>query len=149
MAEFIPERLAAFRRVFSPVAHAPRGVLGVAPWVDFALLVCLLIIYHSAVVLRPGIRLELPPAPFLDGVRADALVVTIPQEGIYFFKDERLSLDGLRVALERAAREGSDIRLILEADQRITHGTLAAVYTAAQTAGFRDIVLATRLETRP
>ncbi|MCS6770997.1 MAG: biopolymer transporter ExbD [Kiritimatiellae bacterium] len=146
MAEFVPERLPVFRRVFAPASRASGGWLGAAPWVDATLLVFLVILFQSSVVIRPGIRLELPAAPFRDGIRADALVVTIPQEGMYFFQDERMSLDGLQVALARAARSGTPPGLILEADRRISHGTLMAVYQLAQAAGFREIVLATRLE---
>lgn len=150
MAETVPERLTAFRRTFAPLERAPRSLLGVAPWVDFTLLVVLIIIQQSAVVLRPGVRLELPPAPFADGIRPDALVLTVPQEGMYFFQDERLTLEGLQLALARAARApGGEAGLIIEADKRITHGTLVALYTMAQEAGFRDIVLASRLEGRP
>ncbi len=150
MAETVPERLTAFRRTFQPLEKAPRGLLGVAPWVDFALLLLLVIVYQSAVVLRPGVRLELPPAPFADGIRPDALVLTVPQEGMYFFQDERLTLDGLQLALGRAARgPGGEAGLIIEADRRITHGTLVALYNMAHAAGFRDIVLASRLEARP
>jgi biopolymer transport protein ExbD len=150
MSEIIPERLTAFRRNFRPLERAPRGLLGVAPWVDFALLLMMLFIYQSATVLRPGIRLELPPAPFRDGIRPNALVLTVPQEGMYFFQDERMTLDGLQIALARAARaHGDEAALIIEADQRITHGVLTALYNMAQAAGFREIVLASRLETKP
>ena len=141
--------LFVFRRRFQPVQRAPRGLLGVAPWVDFALLVLMVIIQQSAHVLRPGLRMELPAAPFEDGIRPDALVVTVPQEGMYFFQDERLTLDGLTLALERAARNRADAALILEADRRISHGTLVQLYNLARNAGVREVVLATRLEPAP
>jgi biopolymer transport protein ExbD len=150
MAETVPERLTAFRRTFRPLERAPSGLLGVAPWVDFALLLMMLFVYQSATALRPGVRLELPPAPFRDGIRPDALVLTVTQEGMYFFQDERMTLDGLQLALSRAARTyGEEAALIIEADQRITHGTLTVLYNMAHTAGFREIVLASRLEMRP
>lgn len=150
MAETVPERLTAFRRTFNPIERAPRGLLGVAPWVDFALLLLMVIIQQSAVVLRPGVSLELPPAPFADGIRPDAVVLTVPQEGMYFFQDERLTLEGLQLALARAARApGGEAGLIIEADKRISHGSLVALYNMAHAAGFREIVLASRLEARP
>ncbi len=141
--------LFAFRRRFQPAQRAPRGLLGVAPWVDFVLLVFLVVIQQSSQVLRPGLRMELPPAPFEDGIGPAALVVTVPQEGMYFFQDERLTLDGLSLALDRAARNEAAPALILEADRRISHGTLVSLYNLARKAGFGEVVLTTRLEPAP
>lgn len=138
-----------FRPRFKPTHRGPRGLLSVAPWVDFALLFILVLIQQSAIVMRPGVRLDLPRAPFVDGIRPDALVLTVPQEGMYFFQDERLTLDGLSLALGRAARAQAEAALVVEADQRVSHGTLVELYNMARAAGIRHIVLATRLERAP
>lgn len=146
MSELIPERMFVFRRHFTPTHRAPRGFLVVAPWVNVLLLFILVLIQQSASVLRPGVKLELPAAAFIDGIRPDALVLTVPQEGMYFFQDERLSFDGVSLALERAVRANEDAALIIEADKRVTYDTLVRIYNAARVAGIREIVLATRLE---
>lgn len=149
MAEYEPERMFIFRRRFKPTQRSPRGLLSVAPWVDFALLFMLVLIQQSASVMRPGVRLDLPRAPFVDGIRPDALVLTVPQEGMYFFQDERLTFDGLSLALGRAARAQAGAALIVEADQRVSHGTLMEIYNMARAAGIQQIVLASRLERAP
>ena len=149
MSEPTPSTLFVFRRHFQAGRRAPRGLLTVAPWVDLALVFLLVLIQQSATVLRPGVRLELPAAPFVDGVRPDALVLTVPREGMYFFQDERLTLDGLSLALERAARGREGSALLVEADRRIPHGALVELYTMARAAGFHDVVLATRLGLKP
>ncbi|MCZ7592924.1 MAG: biopolymer transporter ExbD [Kiritimatiellae bacterium] len=146
MSDLIPERMFVFRRHFAPTQRAPRGFLTIAPWINVLLLFILVLIQQSASVLRPGVKLELPTAPFIDGIRPDAMVLTVPQEGMYFFQDERLSFDGVALALERAVRANKNAALIIEADKRISYDTLVRIYGAARAAGIGEIVLATRLE---
>lgn len=147
MAEIVDEHIGAFRRTFSVVEKAPRGFLGIAPWVDFALLFLMFVIFQSSVVLRPGISLELPQAPFTDGIHPDVAVLTVTADGMYFFEDRRVSREVLRRELARVARERAENpALLLEADRRISYGALADIYELAREAGFRRVILATRLE---
>ncbi|MCO5045527.1 MAG: biopolymer transporter ExbD [Kiritimatiellae bacterium] len=149
MADAPPKRMYVFRRHFEASHRAPRAMLLIAPWINVLLLFILVLIQQSAAVLRPGVRLELPSAPFVDGIRPDALVLTIPQEGMFFFQDERLSFDGVALALERAVRANAGASVIIEADKRISYDTLVRIYSMARSAGVREIVLATRLERGP
>ncbi len=138
-----------FRRHFDTTHRAPRAMLIIAPWINVLLLFILVLIQQSASTLRPGVRLDLPAASFVDGIRPDALVLTVPQEGMFFFQDERLSFDGVALALERAVRSNRDAALIIEADKRISYDTMIRIYGMARNAGVREIVLASRLERKP
>ncbi len=116
-----------------------------APLADLSLILFLFLLHGSALVLRPGIRLTLPPAPFTEGVPYGSLVVTISQEGMLFFRDERTTLEGLGPAFAQAARDKPGEILIVEADSRITHQTLVEIYNRAMQAGIPEVALATRM----
>jgi biopolymer transport protein ExbD len=120
-------------------------VLDVAPWVDVVLLIFLFFIVNSSFVLRPGISMELPVSPMMDGARYDAMVVTVAQDNMVFFNDEKTSLDGLAPKLEEAARKRPDAALVIEADARVQNRTLVSIYNMAAAAGLKQVTLATRL----
>lgn len=143
------ERLFYFRRRFNPAHRRLRGLLIVAPWLDILLLLLLFFLTQSSFVVQPGILLDLPVSPANGYARYGDLVVTIPQEGMYFFKDERMTPDGLANALAQAARDNPGRALIVEADQRIAHHTLVEVYNMAAAAGLRQVLLATRSPAQP
>lgn len=143
------ERLFYFRRRFNPSQRMLRGILVTAPWIDVTLLVVMFFITQSAFVVQPGVVLDLPVSPSTGFARYGDLVVTIPQEGMFFFNDERMTPDGLAAALARAARENPDRALIVEADSRIVHRTLVEVYDMAVAAGVRQVLLATRNPVQP
>lgn len=124
---------ARFRRAVGPVeVTAVLNVILLAGMFHFA---------SSGFVLQPGVRVRLPEAPFTDGVLYGARVLTLSQEGLAFFNDERITLDRLAAAL---ARTGGEAPLLIEADEGTAYGTLMEVYSLAMKAGIREVVLATR-----
>lgn len=139
------DRLFYLRRKFPSKVRPVRGLLEVAPWVDVVLLIVLFFIVNSAFVIRPGITMELPASPMMDGARYDAMVVTVTQDNMVFFNDEKTSLDGLGPKLEEAARKRPDAALVIEADARVQNRTLVNIYNMAAAAGLRQVTLATRL----
>ena len=141
------DRLFYLRRKFPSKVRPVRGLLEVAPWVDVVLLIVLFFIVNSAFVLRPGISMELPVSPMMDGARYDAMVVTVAQDNMVFFNDEKASLDGLAPMLEEAAQMRPEASLVIEADARVQNKTLVSIYNMAAAAGFRQVKLATRLPT--
>jgi biopolymer transport protein ExbD len=114
-----------------------------------ALLTVILLVgmFHFAslrFVLQPGVRIRLPEAPFTDGAPYGARVLTLSQEGLVFFNDERITLDRLGDALARPLPDAGDAPLLIEADAGTSYGTLMEVYSLATKAGLREVVLATR-----
>ncbi|MFH0880287.1 MAG: biopolymer transporter ExbD, partial [Lentisphaerota bacterium] len=84
-------------------------------------------------------------SPFYSGVPYEAMVVTISQEGMIFFNDERTALKGLAQAFAQAAHDHPEATLVIEADGRVLHSTLAEIYNMAMGAGIRKVALATRV----
>ena len=108
------------------------------------LLAILFWVTQSAFVVQPGVELDLPVGPASGHARYGDWVLTIPQEGMYFFNDERMTPDGLAAALARLAAAQPDRSLIVEADARIAYQTLMEVYRIATAAGVKQVLLATR-----
>lgn len=138
------DRLFHLRRRYVTKAPRVRGLLQVAPWVDVTLLFVLFLVIHSSFVLQPGIVLDLPRSSASGGARFGALVVTIAGNGLIFYDDERISLDGLASALARDAKKDPENTLIIEADGRVEHRTLVTIYDHAAAAGLKRVLLSTR-----
>jgi biopolymer transport protein ExbD len=126
-----------------------RGFIDVAALADVILLLFLFYLAHSSFILQPGISMDLPSMPFRDGTLDSAKVVTLTQEGLVFYDDERTTLDGLASAFAQARHDDPSTRLIIEADRRVPHGTLVAVYRMASEAGLQGVTLATRMPAAP
>jgi biopolymer transport protein ExbD len=119
--------------------------MDVASWVNVTLLVLMFFIMNSGFILQPGVAVDLPAAPMTGGADYRSEVVTLTQEGLLFFNDERMTRDGLAAELDRRTHRNPDIVLVIEADARVRHGDLVSLYNLATAAGVRRVVLATRI----
>ena len=120
------------------------GPIEVAALLNVVLLVGMFHFASSRFVLQPGVRVRLPEAPFLDGAPYGARVLTLSQEGMLFFNDEQMTVEGLGTALAQPAGDAGESPLLIEADEGTTYGRLMEIYALAVQAGIREVVLATR-----
>ncbi len=145
----VREQLFYLRRRFRPQQRLAGGLLDSAPWIDMVLIVILFMITQTATLKKPGLQVNLPVARAATGAHYDAHVLTIPQEGTFFFADERVPWPVLGERLRRAASAHPDGELIIEADGSIRHHALTSIYNLAVDAGWKKVVLATRIDTMP
>ncbi|MCA1808269.1 MAG: ExbD/TolR family protein [Kiritimatiellia bacterium] len=111
---------------------------------NLVLLGALFMIFNSHIVMRPGINVRLPSAEFADGTHYNTMVLTITQEGLIFFNDERVLPEDLLMALQRAVHRNRELVLAIEADLRVQYGTIVRTMNLAGQAGIGQINLATR-----
>ncbi len=131
-----------------------RVLMGVAPWVNVALLIVMYLQLSAPYVLQPGVHVRLPESPFVAGARYGLNLVVLAGDAtggeIVFFDDQRYLIadagqaDTLRVALAGAARRKAGFPLVVEADEAVRHGTIIRLYDMAADAGVREINMATR-----
>ena len=139
------DRIIKLKRKFRQENRIANGLLDAVPLVDIALLLFIFFIVNSSLVLRPGVVVKLPSSPFASGVEYGNLIVTISQESMVFFNDERLPLEGLSSAFSQAVHEKPGSTLIIEADERVPHSTLVKIYNMAMEAGIKEAALCTRV----
>ncbi len=138
------ERMRFLQRRFMARCKPFRGPMPAVALLNLVLLVLLLVLFQSSFVLQPGVVVNLPSSPFVSGVPYSAFVVTVTQDGLVFFDDEQLTLDGLQAAFARMAFERPDSPLIIEADGRVQHSVIIRIYNMAMAVGVREILVATR-----
>ena len=144
--EPVYDRLAHMQRRFRPANRPARGIFDAAPLADIILLLFFFFILQSPFVIQPGIRVDLPGAEFTDGATYGSMVVTLSQEGLVFFNDERATLDGLGEAFKQSSHDRPDASLLIEADGRVRHEVLMRIYNMAREAGIREVILASRID---
>jgi biopolymer transport protein ExbD len=138
------QRVRVLRRQFRTQLRPLGGPINAVPLVNVVLLLLLFFIVNSVSVLQPGITVNLPTSLFAGGAEYGAMVVTISQEGLMFFNDEKVSMEGLGPAFSQAAFENPETPLVIEADGHVQHSTMVQIYNTAMAAGIKSVVLATR-----
>lgn len=150
-----------FRR-YRPENRLNRGLVSSAPWVNLGLLVAMYLYFLAPNVLQPGMAVQLPETPFVDGRHYghNLVILSLPMAGdrereeIFFFDDTRYlareesQMDALRGALARARGSKPTLPLVAEADRMVRHETLVRLFNIARDAGFGEVHLATRQAAR-
>lgn len=132
-------------RRFKPT-RKPAGIFCVSVvFSDAALLALAFFLAVSPFVLQPGINIKLPASPFTGGAPFGSMVLSIPRGGWFYFNDERLDESHLADVFKAAAASHPGAPLIIEADERVAHGTVVAAWNAAQEAGIAEVSIATRI----
>lgn len=155
-----PEKtVSGLRTRFTPRARINHGLIVVAPWVSIVLLVLMFVLFQGRLVLRPGAVVHLPEAPFTAGTAGPVMVAVVVavepigrEEGgeAVFFDDVRYrvghpeDMEGLKSALARRLGEHPAEALVVQADERVHHGTVMAVVNMASDVGIRTVNLAFR-----
>jgi biopolymer transport protein ExbD len=147
------------RTRFTPRARISQGLIGVAPWVNILLLMLMFVLFQGRMVLRPGVVMHLPEVPFSAGTAGPvmvAVVVAVEPSGrevggeAVFFDDVRYrvgnpeDMEDLKAALARRQSEHPAEALVLQADERVNHGTVMALINMASDVGIRTVNLASR-----
>lgn len=115
-----------------------------AAMVDVVLLILMFFMVSSSYVTRPGVQISLPVSDQSQGFQMNSMVVTLTRNGLVFFNDQRIQLDQLPKALDRAANENPDVPLVIEADETVTVALQMKIVGHATQAGIQEIALATR-----
>lgn len=132
---------------FRPRCRIGRTWLSLAPWLDFVIVIVLVLALHERFLLKPGIVFELPRAPFREGAHSGLTLVVLRVErpagprSLVFFDDERYPLGApdqlaaLREALATAVKRHGRRELLLHVDRKVPHGEVVQLVNLAREAG--------------
>lgn len=123
-----------------------RSPFDVAPFAAvFFLLVIFLLL--AALLPAPGLSLNMPAADDsqLAGTDKPTVVVAIDANERLFFSNQLVNESQLSAQLRRAAAASrAPLTLIIQADQKISYGTLIHIALLARDAGISNALLATQ-----
>ncbi len=122
-----------------------RGQLDASPFVGVLFLVAIFLLLNSSLVFTPGVAIKLPEAADLPGATNATVAVAIDQAGRFYFQNQIVSEEKLKLKLREAAQQTREPRtLVLLADESVPHGTQMRVLNLAREAGLKEVLYATR-----
>jgi biopolymer transport protein ExbD len=120
-----------------------RGPFDMAP---FAAVLFLLVIFLmlGALLPLPGLPLELPVANDLPGTDKPTVAVAVDASGRFYFANQIIAEDQLKLALKNAARKSREpLTLVIQAHRTVTYEQLVHLTLLAREAGITNAWLAT------
>jgi biopolymer transport protein ExbD len=120
--------------------------IGIAPLVDivFLLLLFFAISYHFDIA--SGVQINLPKISRTISGDNDEKRVTliIDKSAEIYLEGEKIDLKTLRERIQGYVQEQGLVKLVLQADKDVSHGTVVEVMDVAKSAGVDSIIIAAR-----
>jgi biopolymer transport protein ExbD len=120
--------------------------IGIAPLVDivFLLLLFFAISYHFDIA--SGVQINLPKMSRTISGDNDENRVTliIDKSAEIYLEGEKIDLKTLRERIQGYVQEQGLVKLVLQADKDVSHGTVVEVMDVAKSAGVDSIIIAAR-----
>ena len=118
---------------------------GAVPIVAMMFLLLFYLIQNKALLLTPGVPVELPKvAGALPEDYSGAVVVALDRKGNLFHRNVAVTWEDLPGVLDRAAAGRENLLLVLQADRHASHEKITRVAAIARTLGIHKTWLATQ-----
>lgn len=120
--------------------------INVTPFVDIALVLLIIFMVTAKYIVTPqAIPVDLPRAATGNSVSV-AVAVSIDQSGAIFADTRPVTEEQLVALMRQKHAENPEVRAIIAADQRVTHGRVVHVIDLVRQAGVSKFAIQTQTE---
>ena len=138
-----------FGRLERTAKPPPMSDINMTPLID-VMLVLLVIFMITAPLMTSSLKLDLPKA---EGAKptdaAQFVTLAIDTQGRYFWGDEQVSVDTLRLRVREAAVRNPTTEVQLRADKTVLYGRVAELIGVVQQGGLSRVGFVTESKVEP
>jgi len=139
----------AFGRLERSASAQPMSDINMTPLID-VMLVLLVIFMITAPLMTSSLKLELPKAEGAKPTDAQQFVtLAIDTQGRFFWGDEQVSVDTLRLRVREAAVRNPATEVQLRADKTVPYGRVAELIGVVQEGGLSRVGFVTESSSEP
>ena len=139
----------AFGRLERKAVSQPMSDINMTPLID-VMLVLLVIFMITAPLMTSSLKLDLPKAEGAKPTDAPQFVtLAIDTQGRFFWGDEQVSVDALRLRVREAAVRNAATEVQLRADKTVPYGRVAELIGVVQEGGLSRVGFVTESTTQP
>ena len=126
--------------------NGPKVEINVVPLVDVSLVLLIIFMVTATFMKSAGMHIQLPTSSTAQaGPQAREIVIGIGADDSLLWQGSVVSADQLAGELRKEAETfGTGSRIVVQGDERASHGRVVQAMTLAQEAGFSKLVIATR-----
>ncbi|HVO06340.1 MAG TPA: biopolymer transporter ExbD [Burkholderiaceae bacterium] len=139
----------AFGRLQRSASAQPMSDINMTPLID-VMLVLLVIFMITAPLMSSSLKLDLPRTEGAKPTDAQLFVtLAIDPQGRFFWGDEQVSVDTLRLRVREAALRNPATEVQLRADKSVTYGRVAELIGIVQEGGLSRVGFVTETGPEP
>lgn len=116
----------------------------ITPMIDVVFLLLIFFMLSTTFIVKPGISISLPKSSAEEIKKVkEEIEVSISREGDFYLGEDKVSLEGLKEAFINAAKTSIESVVIINADEKASHGSVVSVMDIAKESGITKLAVAT------
>jgi biopolymer transport protein ExbD len=123
--------------------------INLMPLIDVMLVLIIFLVLTTTFIVAPGIKVDLPSGRSAERASDNDVIVVIQQDGVVYYRDERVELPTLHAILSQAKQQQPGLRLVIRADKNVQHGRVVEVMDTAKAVGIERLAIATTPKSMP
>ncbi|MFQ5850191.1 MAG: ExbD/TolR family protein [Candidatus Binatia bacterium] len=130
---------------FQDKRRSHSSYIDIAPLVDTVFNLLIFFALSLNFISTPGIRVNLPKSTAQEIARTEKdLRVVITPTNQFYLNEEPLEMNDLGNRFREAAQLNQEPQILIQADERVAHGTVVQVMNLARTAGLHRLAIITQ-----
>lgn len=121
-----------------------KSDLELTPFVNIIFLLLLFFVVSSSFIQKPGIKVNLPVSPSVWGEEKERIYASLTYDNMLFLNEKRINWTNFPETLSEIALGMRNPLLIINADEKSTHGQVIKIMDTAKEIGIQNIVIATQ-----
>ncbi|MDD5454493.1 MAG: biopolymer transporter ExbD [Candidatus Ratteibacteria bacterium] len=121
-----------------------KSSLELTPLVNVVFLLLIFLIVSSTFVQRPGVKVNLPVSSSVWGEERERIYVSLTYDNILFLNEKRTEWKHFPEVLNEIVLKLQKPILILNADEKSTHGQIIKIMDIAKQTGIESIIISTQ-----
>lgn len=117
--------------------------INLTPLIDVLFILIIFFTVSSTFLEQPGIELKLPEAESSQSHTAQKVIVYVDDDENIFLNDNPVEIDKVAEAVEALISAQTDKSVVLNADEKVTHGIIIKVMDLLRKRGIYKIIIST------
>ncbi len=121
--------------------------IDLSPMLDVIFQLILFFLVSTTFSTLPGIQLNLPLSTTAQGTDASGITITVDENEVIYFNEQKIPLENLKDALllvDTGKIEKENYPVTLNADAKVTNGSIVKIFDELRKAGFSSVSLRTK-----
>ena len=116
----------------------------ITPMIDVVFLLLIFFMLSTTFIVKPGINISLPKSS-AEEIRKqkEEIEISISREGGFYLDGDKVDLETLKERFINAAKTSIESVVIINADEKASHGDVVAIMDIAKESGITKLAVAT------
>lgn len=116
----------------------------ITPMIDVVFLLLIFFMLSTTFIVKPGINISLPKSS-AEEIRKqkEEIEISISREGGFYLDGDKVDLETLKERFINAAKTSIESVVIINADEKASHGDVVAIMDMAKESGITKLAVAT------